>query len=65
MEGKAFHGRWGTNSFGIMYWGIVRHGGLMIRSWQERGSLTNAFSSNIKTVNLKIFANHEGRCTWR
>ena len=45
--------------FGQIYWGSVLHGGL-IRSCQERGSFTNAFSNNLKTVNLKIFANHEG-----
>ena len=39
-------------------WGSVLHGGLMIRSCQERGSFTNAFSNNLETVNLKIFANH-------
>ena len=31
----------------------------MIRSWQRQGSFTNAFSSNLKTVNLKAIANHE------
>ena len=32
----------------------------MIRSFQGQGSFTNAFSSNLKAVNLKIFASHEG-----
>ena len=57
---KAFHGRWGRNYFGKIYGGVVQHGGLMIRSCQGRDSFTNAFSSNPKTVNLKIFVNHEG-----
>ena len=59
---KAFHGKWGTNFLGggQIYWGTLLHEGLMIRSCQGQGSFTNAFSSNLKTVNLKIFANHEG-----
>ena len=57
---EGFHGRLGTNCFGQIYWGTVLHEGLMIRSWQGQGSFTNAFSSNLKTVNVKIFANHEG-----
>ena len=32
----------------------------MIRSCQGQGSSAKAFSSNLKTVNLKMFANHEG-----
>ena len=38
--------------------GAVLHGGLMIRSWQGRGSFTNKFFSNLKTVNLKILEKH-------
>ena len=57
---KAFHGRWGTILGGQLYWGTVLHGGSMIRSCQGQGSFTNAFSSNLKTVNLKMFADHEG-----
>ena len=40
---------WVTNSQ-IMTWG--------------RESFTNAFSSNLNTLNLKIFADHGGICTW-
>ena len=29
---EAFHGRWGTNCFGSIYWGNALHGGLMVRS---------------------------------
>ena len=32
----------------------------MIRSCQGQGSSANTFSSNLKTVDLKMFANHEG-----
>ena len=32
----------------------------MIRSYEGRGSFINLFSRNLKTVNLNIFANHEG-----
>ena len=39
--------------------------GLMIRSCQGQVSFTNTFSSYLKTVNLKIFANHKGIYTWR
>ena len=47
--------------------GTVLHRRLMIRSCRGRGSFTNVFSSNLKTVNLKIFANHVGIYiyTWR
>ena len=46
--------------YGKIYWGTALHGGLMIRSCHRQGSFTNAFSSNLKTVNLKMFANHGG-----
>ena len=36
----------------------------MIKSCQEE-SFTNAFISNVKTVNLKIFPNHGGIYTCR
>ena len=39
--------------------GEVRYGGLLIRSLQGQGSFTNAFFSNLKTVNLKTFVCHE------
>ena len=38
-------------------WGINE---LMIRSCQGQVSFTNSFFSNLKTVNLKIFASHDG-----
>ena len=44
-------------------WGTVLHSGLMIRSCQGREIFINAFSSNLKTVNLKLFSSHEGICT--
>ena len=59
----AFHGRLGDFLLGReggYLWGTVLHGGLMIRSSHRQGSFTNAFCSNLKTINLKIFANHEG-----
>ena len=34
--------------------------GLMTRSCQGQECFTNAFCSNLKTVNLKVFDNHEG-----
>ena len=34
--------------------GAIQHGGLMSRSYQGRGSFTNALSSNLKAVNLKM-----------
>ena len=33
--------------------------GLMTRSCQGQECFTNAFLSNLKTVNLKVFDNHE------
>ena len=35
-------------------------GGLMFRTCQGQGSFTNALSSNLEIVNLKIFPNHKG-----
>ena len=29
---EAFHGRWGTNCFGSIYWGNALHGWLMVIS---------------------------------
>ena len=37
----------------------VIFGGLMIRPCQSQGSFTDAFSRNLKIVNLKTFPNHE------
>ena len=53
---------WGNFFFGGggYLWETVLHGGLMVRSCHRQGSFTSAFSSNLKTINLKIFANHEG-----
>ena len=48
-----------------IYEGAVLHGGLMIRSCQGLGSFTNAFFSNLNSVNLKISPNRGGICTWR
>ena len=61
---KAFHGRWGTNFWGKIYCGTVQYGGLLIRLCHGQGSFANAFSGNLKTVNFKMFANHEGIYTW-
>ena len=62
---KASHGIWETFSlWGEHLWEMaILHGRLMIRSYQRWGSFTNAFSSNLKTVYLNIFPNHEGICT--
>ena len=46
--------------FEEIYEGPVLQGELMIRACQGQGSLRNAFSSNLKIVNLKIFPNQEG-----
>ena len=43
-------------------WATAPHGGLIIRSCQGLVSFTNAFSSNLKTVNLKILPIMKG-CT--
>ena len=64
LHPTAFHGRWGTNLFGQIYWGAVLHEGLVIKSCQGRESFTHTFSSNPETVNLKISANHYLICTW-
>ena len=62
---KIFMEKRGTNFFGKTYERTVGHGGLMIRSCQGQESFTNAFSSNLKTVNLAIFPNYEGINTWK
>ena len=49
---------------GQIYWVTDLHGGLKIRSCQRQKLFTNAFYSNLKTVNLKIFANHEEIYAW-
>ena len=43
-----------------IYWRAVLNEGLMIRLCQGCERFTNAFSSNLKVVNLKIIANYEG-----
>ena len=35
-------------------------GGLMIALCKERRSFTNALSSNINTINPKVFSKHDG-----
>ena len=57
---KIFSWQMGGQVLGAILWGAVLYGTLMIRSCQERGSFTNAFSCNLKTLNMKIFPNHEG-----
>ena len=60
---KAF--LWGTNFFGKFMGGCFTWG-LRNRSCKEEGeggSFTNAFSSNLNTVNLRIFCDHGGRHT--
>ena len=41
-------------------WEVVLNGGFFIRSWQGQGSCTNAFSFNLETASLNIFANPSG-----
>ena len=60
MEG-SFSWQMGNKLFLANLWGTVLHGRLIIRSWKGQGSLTNPFSSNLKTVNPKTFVNHEGK----
>ena len=55
---KAFHG--GQTFWGKYMEGVVLHGE-MIRSCQGGRSITNAFSNNLDTLNLKIFATHGGK----
>ena len=57
----------GQNLFGRSIGGLFYMGngvggggvGVMIISCQGQESFTNTFSSNLKTVNLKTFANHK------
>ena len=57
---------WGDKFGGEMYGGIVPQGETNARSCQKGvGVLQNAFSSNLKTLNLQIFPNHGGIFTWR
>ena len=44
----------GVHFWGVIYWGTVLYEGLMIRSCHGQGIFTNASSSNLKTVNLKM-----------
>ena len=56
--GQNFFGR---SIGGLFYMGNGVGGGVgvMIISCQGQESFTNTFSSNLKTVNLKTFANHK------
>ena len=68
MEGlfsKSFSWKAGDKLFLGNLLEAVPHGGLMMRSCQEWGSFTNAFASNLKTKDLKIFAKHKGIYTLR
>ena len=56
---KSFSWQMGDTFFAQIYWETVLHRGFMIRSCQGQESFTNTFSSNLKTVNFKILANHE------
>ena len=49
----------GNNLFWINLWRVVLHGVMQ----GQRKSFTNAFSSNLSTVNLKTFPGHGGRHT--
>ena len=55
---KAFHG--GQTFWGKYMEGFVLHGE-MIRSCQGGRSITNAYSNNLDTLNLKIFVTHGGK----
>ena len=57
--GKFIGGGWRGGGEG---WATALHGGLIIRSCQGLVSFTNAFSSNLKIVNLKILPIMKG-CT--
>ena len=60
---KAFHRGaifWGGNLQGM----VLYKSGIMIKSYQGK-SFTNAFFSNVNTVNLKIVPNHGGIYTCR
>ena len=50
----------GDKQFGQTYWGLFYMGGLIITLCKERGSFTNAFSSNLKTIHLKVFPKQGG-----
>ena len=58
---KDFQG--GTNIFGLIYGGIVLHGSHYHIMQGGRKSFTDAFSSNLNSVHLKIFPTHGGRHT--
>ena len=58
---KAFHG--GGQTFFRKFMGGYFTWVLMIRSCNWRKSFTNAFSSNLNSVNLKIFPGHGERHT--
>ena len=63
MEGlfsKSFSWNLGDKLFLGNLLEAVLHAGLMIRPCKEWESLINAFASNLKTIDLKVFANHKG-----
>ena len=47
------------DNFLVNLWGSALHGGSRIRSSKGGGSFTNAFFSDLKTVSIKFFDNHE------
>ena len=51
---------WGTNLFGKTYGWLFYMGEPMIALCQEIRSFTNTFSSNLNTINPKIFPKHGG-----
>ena len=55
MGDKIFRGQFHIGKF--------VEGNLMMRSCQGRESFTNTFSTNLKTLNLKFFTNHERICS--
>ena len=63
---KSFHGRCANKFFSANLWGRpVLYRGLTIKLCQRCGSFTNAFSSNLNTVNRNIFFSRKLIYTWR
>ena len=50
----------GDKPFSANLWGVVLQGGLMVALCKGRENITNAFSSNLKTINPKVFPKHGG-----
>ena len=60
---EAFHGE--TDFLGQIYGGLIYMGSNdQIMQWGGK-RFTNVFSSNLNSVNLKIFSSHGGRHTWK